>query len=81
MRVLARLSAAQEKPRGLEVYLRTRLRRVRGDLVVEALRTQTSGNLSSISGHDALAVLPSARTRLARGDRVEVIVLAPPHAS
>jgi molybdopterin molybdotransferase len=81
MRVSARLSAAQEKPRGLEVYLRTRLRRVRGDLVADALRTQTSGNLSSISGHDALAVLPAARTRLARGDRVEVIVLAPPHAS
>jgi molybdopterin molybdotransferase len=37
-----------------------------------------SGSLSSVAGHDALAVLPAARTRLARGARVAAIVLAPP---
>jgi molybdopterin molybdotransferase len=79
LRVRARLASAQEKPRDLEVYLRVRLRRVRGDLVAEPLRTQTSGNLSSAAGHDALAVLPAGRTRVARGAPVEVIVLRPPH--
>jgi molybdopterin molybdotransferase len=78
LRVSARLSAAQEKPRGLEVYLRVRLRISGGRLVAEPLRTQASGNLSSSAGHDGLAVLPASRTRLARGSPVEVIVLRPP---
>ena len=77
--VEARLGAAQEKPAVLEVYLRTRIRRVRGDLVAEPLRTQVSGNLSSAAGHEALVVLPAGRSRLARGARVEAILLRPPH--
>ncbi|HEY6101111.1 MAG TPA: molybdopterin molybdotransferase MoeA, partial [Anaeromyxobacter sp.] len=79
LRVTARLASAQEKPPALEVYLRARIRRVRGDLVAEPLRTQASGNLSSTAGHDALAVLPAGRARVARGARVDAILLRPPH--
>ncbi len=81
LRAPARLASAQEKPRELEVYLRARLRRVRGELVAEPLRTQVSGNLSSAAGHDALVVLPAGRARFARGATVEAIVLRPPHGS
>jgi molybdopterin molybdotransferase len=78
LHVAARLGSAQEKPRDLALFLRVRLRAVRGELVAEPLRTQASGNLSSVAGHDALAVLPAGRARLARGARIEVIVLRPP---
>jgi molybdopterin molybdotransferase len=81
LRASGRLASAQEKPAELEVYVRARLRRVRGDLVVEPLATQLSGNLSSVAGHDALAVLPAGRRRLARGARVDVIVLRPPYGA
>ncbi len=77
--VEARLGAAQEKPTALEVYLRARIRRVRGELVAEPLKTQVSGNLTSAAGHDALAVLPAGRARVARGARVDAILLRPPH--
>jgi molybdopterin molybdotransferase len=79
LRVEARLGAAQAKPPELEVYLRVRLRSERGRLVAEPLRSQTSGDLSSAAGHDALAVLPAGRSRLPRGARVEAIVLRAPH--
>jgi molybdopterin molybdotransferase len=79
LRVTARLASAQEKPGPLEVYLRARIRRVGRDLVAEPLRTQVSGNLSSTAGHDGLAVLPAGRTRVARGARVDVVLLRPPH--
>ncbi len=78
LRVEARLGAAQEKPAALEVYLRARLETVRGGLVAIPLRSQTSGDLSSSAGLDALAVLPAGRIRLARGARVQVVVLRPP---
>jgi molybdopterin molybdotransferase len=81
LRLAARLGAAQEKPAGLEVYVRARLRSVRGELVAEPLRTQVSGNLSSAAGHDALAILPARRTRVSRGERVEVIVVGVPHGA
>jgi molybdopterin molybdotransferase len=81
LRVRARLASAQEKPGDLEVYLRVRLRRARGDLVAEPLRTQASGSLSSAAGHDGLAVLPAGRARLPRGAAVEVVVLRPPRGA
>jgi molybdopterin molybdotransferase len=81
LRIAARLAAAQEKPPELEVYLRVRLRPARGGLVAVPLRSQTSGDLSSAAGHDALAVLPAGRSRLARGARVEAIVLRAPHGA
>jgi len=81
VRIAARLASAQEKPAGLEVYLRVRLRAVRGELGAEPLRTQESGNLSSAAGHDALAVLPARRTRVARGERVDAILLHAPHGA
>jgi molybdopterin molybdotransferase len=81
LRAEVRLATAQEKPRELEVYLRARLRVVRGELVADPLRSQSSGDLTSAAGLDALAVLPAGRARLARGARVEAIVLRPPHVS
>jgi molybdopterin molybdotransferase len=80
LRIDGRLAAAQEKPAGLEVYLRVRLEVVRGGLVAIPLRSQTSADLSSSAGIDGLAVLPAARTRLARGTRVPILVLRPPPA-
>jgi molybdopterin molybdotransferase len=79
LRVAARLASPHEKPPGLEVYLRARLGVVRGQLVAFPLPSQSSGDLSSAAGIDGLAVLPAGRSRLARGARVEVIVLRPPH--
>jgi molybdopterin molybdotransferase len=77
--VTARLGSAQEKPRELEVYLRARLRRARDGLVAMPLATQLSGHLTSVAGHDALAVLPAGRTRFPRGAAVRAVVLrAPP---
>jgi molybdopterin molybdotransferase len=78
--VPARLAEAQEKPPELQVYLRARLRRARGELWAEPLRTQRSGDLLSTVGLDALAVLPAGRPRLARGARIEAIVLRAPEA-
>ncbi len=74
----ARLAAAQEKPPELAVYLRARLSRTSGQWIVEPLRTQQSGDLTSTAGHDALAILPAGPSRLRRGARVDAIVLCPP---
>jgi molybdopterin molybdotransferase len=76
--VRARLSAAEEKPAGLEVYLRCRLLRKGDSLWVEGLRTQQSGHLTSVVGMEALAVLPAPALRLRRGQWVEAIVVRPP---
>jgi len=76
--VPARLSRAQEKPRGLTTYLRARARTSRGEIWLDALPTQQSGHLSSLVGMDALAVLPPRPARLARGTRVPAILLRPP---
>jgi molybdopterin molybdotransferase len=81
LRTRARLAAAQEKPRELEVYLRASLRSVRGELVALPFRSQSSGDLSSAAGVDALAVLPAGRSRVPQGAHVEAIVLRPPHDS
>lgn len=80
LRLAGRLAAAQEKPAGLEVYLRVRLEVVRGALVAVPLRSQTSGDLTSSAGLDGLAVLPASRTRLPRGAPVEVLILRAPAA-
>ncbi|MGC4000242.1 MAG: molybdopterin molybdotransferase MoeA [Anaeromyxobacter sp.] len=74
----ASLAAAQEKPAALESWLRVRLRAGRGGWVAEPLRTQASGHHSSAAGHDALAVLPAGRARLARGARVKVRLVRAP---
>jgi molybdopterin molybdotransferase len=81
LRITVRLAAAQTKPPELEVYLRARLTAARGQVVAIPLRSQSSGDLSSGAGLDALAVLPAGRRRVARGARVEAIVLRPPHGS
>ncbi len=73
-----RLDAPQEKPAELTVYLRVRAVRQGGGLLLVPLRTQLSGNLSSVSSVGALAILPAGRRRLARGASVEVILLRAP---
>jgi molybdopterin molybdotransferase len=73
----ARLSRAQEKPRGLTTYLRVRAQVSRGEIWLDPLPTQQSGHLSSLVGVDALAVLPPRPGRLARGARVPVVLLRP----
>lgn len=79
-RTQARLARAEEKPAELTVFLRARLRRApRGGLLVEPLRNQASGSLSSTAGHDALAVLPAGRRHFPRASPVTVILLRPPH--
>ncbi len=76
-----RLARAQEKPAELTVYLRVRLTAPPGTPGLgwaEPLRTQQSGDLTSLAGADALAILPAGPTRLRRGAAVRAIVLRPP---
>ena len=76
-----RLSTRVSKPLGLTVYLRVRLRRDGAALVAEPLSTQVSGNLSPVALLDALAILPADRASVARGARIEAIVLRGPEAA
>jgi molybdopterin molybdotransferase len=76
-----RLTRDQEKPRGLTMFVRVRLgphTRSPGFPWAEPLRTQKSGDLSSLLGADALAVLPAGRTRFQRGDVVLARLLRAP---
>jgi molybdopterin molybdotransferase len=77
-RMQARLASAQEKPAELAVYLRCRLSGPPERLTAVPLPAQASGSLSSVAGHDGLAVLPAGRARLPRGARVTVLLLRPP---
>ncbi|HET8734773.1 MAG TPA: gephyrin-like molybdotransferase Glp [Anaeromyxobacteraceae bacterium] len=74
----ARLSAAEEKPAGLTLYLRCRLRRDGDSLWVDGLRTQQSGHLTSVVGVEGLAVLPAGPARLPRGKWVDVHLIRAP---
>jgi molybdopterin molybdotransferase len=74
----ARLAAAVDRPAGLTVYLRCRARLSRGEIWLEPFRTQQSGHLSSVVGVEALAVVPPGPSRLARGSRVQALLLRPP---
>jgi len=73
--IRGRLAEAMEKPAGLTVYLRVRAEATGDGLVFSPLRTQASGNLTSTTGHQALAVLPPGRARFARGARVRAILV------
>ncbi len=75
--IRARLDAAQEKPPGLAVYLRSGVVSRRGEPWVVPLPTQTSGDLTSAAAVGALALLPAGRTRLPRGAWVETLLLGP----
>jgi molybdopterin molybdotransferase len=75
-----RLARDQEKPSELTVYLRVRLTDRPGTVGLpwaEPLRTQQSGDLSSLVGADALAVLPAGTRRLRRGSTVRAVLLRP----
>lgn len=78
LRLPARLGKAQQKPPHLTLYLRTRARRSGGELWLDPISTQQSGHLTSAVNVDALAVLPAGTARLARGARVEAILLRAP---
>jgi molybdopterin molybdotransferase len=73
-----RLASAQEKARGLTYFVRVRSHVSDGALWLTPLPTQVSGHLSSVTGFDALAVLPASASRLRRGARVEAILLGVP---
>jgi molybdopterin molybdotransferase len=75
--IRARLDDVQVKPPELAVYLRARVESRHGEAWVVPLPTQRSGDLSSSAMVGALALLPAGRTRLARGSRVDVILLGP----
>jgi molybdopterin molybdotransferase len=71
-----RLTQAQDKPPALEVYQRVRLVPARTGLPwAEPLASQRSGDLSSIAGADALAVLPEGPARLRRGAPLRALLL------
>lgn len=74
----ARLAAPASKAAGLTHYLRARAYLESGGLWVEPLRSQASGDLSSVTGFEALAVLPRDATHLRRGAKVEALLLRPP---
>ena len=77
-----RLREPQRKPLELSVYLRVRLSEpqdVSGLPWAEPLRTQRSGDLTSLAGADALAILPAGLDRFRRGAAVRALVLRPPH--
>lgn len=79
-RTWIRLSQAQEKPIDLTVYLRVRMGErpgTPGFPWAEPLPTQRSGDLRSLAGADALAVLPAGVARFRRGAKVLAILLRP----
>lgn len=75
--IRARLEGSEEKPPELAVYLRSRVETRQGEAWVVPLPTQRSGDLTSSAMVGALALLPAGRARLARGTRVDVILLGP----
>ena len=77
----ARLASPAEKPEGLTVYLRCRLRLEGGEAWLEPLATQQSGHLTSAVGVEALAILPADAERLRAGARVEALLLRAPAAA
>jgi molybdopterin molybdotransferase len=70
-----RLGTPQKKVAGLTYFLRVRLREEDGDTWADPLASQSSGDLSSATGFDALAVLPPDVDALRRGARVKAILL------
>lgn len=73
--VEVRLATAQRKVPELTYFLRVRLREQDGEIWAEPLPSQSSGDLSSATGFDALAVLPAGADALRRGARVQAMVL------
>lgn len=78
--ITGRLTAPTDKPIELTVYLRTRAHWRGDDLWLTPLATQRSGHATSITGFEALAVLPKGATHLGKGARVEALLVAPPGA-
>jgi molybdopterin molybdotransferase len=76
--VRCRLARSQERSPELTIYLRARAVGHGPTLELLPLRTQTSGNLSSAAGLDALAILPPGRGPLGRGAVVEALLLRAP---
>lgn len=67
----ATLAEAVSAPTGLTYFPRVRLERRRHETWARTVSKQNSGFLTSLTGADALAVIPESRT-LKRGARVEV---------
>jgi molybdopterin molybdotransferase len=73
----ARLGAATSKPAGLTQYLRCTATLEDGALVAHPLSTQASGDLTSVTGFQALAILPKPDIRIRKGELIQVILVAP----
>ncbi len=69
------LPAPLEKPSELTVYLRVQVAPGEAGPTFTPLRTQVSGNLSSTTGHHALAILPPGRSVLKPGVLVRAILV------
>jgi molybdopterin molybdotransferase len=74
-RARARLLEAISKEDGRRHYVRAVVERNADTLVVRALRKQSSGQLTSMVGVNALAILPEDSRGVAAGEAVEVVLL------
>jgi molybdopterin molybdotransferase len=74
----ARLVEPVSKEDGRRHYLRAVVSRDGTDLAVRPLSKQASGQLTSMVGVNALAILPEDSRGAAAGERLEVILLADP---
>lgn len=74
----ASLQVDLRKPAGLTHYLRVSVRRQGHQLWAAPLPTQTSGDLTSVTGFQGIAVVPKRTTLIRRGRRVQVILVATP---
>ena len=77
-RARARLLEPVAKDDGRRHYVRAVVTREGGELAVRALRKQSSGQLTSMVGVNALAVLREESRGAAAGDLVEVLLLGEP---
>jgi molybdopterin molybdotransferase len=77
-RAWARLVEPVSKEDGRRHYLRAVVSRDGTDLAVRPLSKQASGQLTSMVGVNALAILPEGSRGAAAGERLEVILLGDP---
>ncbi|MFT3921074.1 MAG: molybdopterin molybdotransferase MoeA [Myxococcales bacterium] len=77
-RVQVTLSAPIKRKPGREEYLRAGLTRGSEGLVATPLGRQGSGDLSSLSGVDALVVVPAEQAEIGAGEAVQALLLRTP---
>jgi molybdopterin molybdotransferase len=78
-RAIVHLNAGWKRKPGREEYLRARLTAGPRGLTATPLAHQGSGDLSSLTGVDALVVVPSEVAEIGPEDPLEALLLRPPH--